>query len=47
MKTVYEMFFVLKNVHSWSFLELYNLPVALRGWFVEKYLEQASKANAK
>ena len=48
MEQVYELFFVLKNNANWSFLEMYNLPVALRKWFTEKYIElneKREKAN--
>ena len=47
MKNIYELFFVLKNNYAWSFLELYNLPVALRTWFVEKYVDLAEETAAK
>tara|TARA_R100000008_G_scaffold83058_1_gene67994 strand:- start:2667 stop:2852 length:186 start_codon:yes stop_codon:yes gene_type:complete len=36
MANVYEEFFLLKHHGSWSFFEAYNLPVALRRWFVER-----------
>jgi hypothetical protein len=47
MKNVYELFFILKNKSNWSFLEMYNLPIALRKWFVEKYIELAKEQNEK
>ena len=47
MKGVYEIFFQLKNNYNWSFIELYNLPVALRSWFVQKYVDQIEEQKAK
>ena len=47
MESIYTAFFQLKNNYNWSFLELYNLPVALRKWFIDKYLEEAKKQKEK
>ena len=33
----------MKHYANWSFLELYNLPIALRTWFVQQYIEQKEK----
>ena len=40
MKQVYEQFFLLKYHGGWSFIEAYNLPVALRNWFIERLADQ-------
>lgn len=37
----------MKNSHNWSFIEMYNLPVALRKWFVNRYAEMVRKQNEK
>jgi len=37
---VYEEFFLLKHHGGWSFTELYNLPVALRRWFLERMTDE-------
>ena len=41
MRGVYESFFHLKNGYNWSLAELYSLPVALRSWFIDMYVEKA------
>jgi hypothetical protein len=40
METVYEQFFYMKYVSSWSLAELYSLPIGLRNWFVERTIKQ-------
>ena len=40
MQNVYEQFFFLTHHGSWSFIEAYNLPVQLRGWFVRRLTKQ-------
>ena len=40
MEDVYEQFFFMQYKGGWSFIEAYNLPVGLRGWFVSKLIEQ-------
>ena len=40
MENVYEQFFFMQYKGGWSFIEAYNLPVGLRGWFVSKLIEQ-------
>tara|TARA_B100000287_G_C20671460_1_gene793527 strand:+ start:4100 stop:4276 length:177 start_codon:yes stop_codon:yes gene_type:complete len=50
MENVYEQFFLLKYHGGWSFMEAYNLPVALRTWFLErlsKQLKDEAEANKK
>ena len=39
-KAVYEQAFTLKYHGKWSFIEVYNLPVGLRYWFVERLKQQ-------
>ena len=50
----YEEIFSLKYHGNWSFIEAYNLPVQLRGWFVRRLTKQfqdekeaMEKANKK
>ena len=50
MEAVYEQFFALKHHGGWSFIEMYNLPIGLRNWFVErlkKQFEDEKKAYEK
>tara|TARA_Y100000296_G_C5045794_1_gene192215 strand:+ start:153 stop:410 length:258 start_codon:yes stop_codon:yes gene_type:complete len=37
---VYEEFFILKYHGGWSFFEAYNLPVAIRRWFIRRLEKQ-------
>ena len=43
MQSVYEAFFTLKHYGGWSLYELYNLPVGLRSWFLERTIEEYKK----
>ena len=43
MEQVYEMFFILKHYGGWSLYELYNLPVGLRQWFLDRTMEEYKK----
>tara|TARA_R110000824_G_scaffold1643_3_gene8122 strand:+ start:6605 stop:6772 length:168 start_codon:yes stop_codon:yes gene_type:complete len=43
MESVYEQFFLLKYYGSWSFIEVYNLPVGLRNWFIQRLVKQFEK----
>jgi hypothetical protein len=43
MKHVYKLFLAFKDNSNWSFLELYNLPVALRSWFIDEFVEQKER----
>lgn len=45
MEDVYEQFFFLKYRGGWSFSEAYNLPIGLRGWFVERLIRQIEQEN--
>lgn len=50
MENVYEQFFILKHYGSWSLIELYNLPVGLRQWWLERTIQEYEKekeANEK
>jgi len=40
---VYEVFFTLKHYGGWSLYELYNLPVGLRRWWLERTLKEYEK----
>jgi hypothetical protein len=42
---VYEQFFYLKYYGGFSLFESYNLPVALRKWFIEKLINQLKEEN--
>jgi len=49
-EALYEQFFLLKHFGGWSLIELYNLPVGLRLWFLkrlEKQFEQEKKEAEK
>ncbi len=40
MEQVYEQFFILKHFGGWSFIEMYNLPVGLRLWWIDRLQKQ-------
>jgi hypothetical protein len=40
---IYEEFFALKYHGGWSFFEAYNLPVAVRRWFLQRLIDQKEK----
>lgn len=40
MEAVYEQFFLLKHHGGWSFIEVYNLPIGLRQWFLKRLQKQ-------
>lgn len=42
---VYEQFFYLKYYGGFSLFEVYNLPVALRKWFLDKLINQLKEEN--
>jgi len=42
---VYEQFFYLKYYGGFSLLETYNLPIALRKWFIDKLINQLKDEN--
>lgn len=44
-QNIYEQFFYLKYYGGFSLFESYNLPVALRKWFVEKLIDQLKKES--
>ena len=43
MENVYEQFFLLKHHGGWSLFELYNLPIGLRKWFLERMVQEFEK----
>jgi hypothetical protein len=43
MEQVYESFFILKHYGGWSLFELYNLPIGLRKWWLERTIEEYKK----
>ncbi len=43
IEQVYESFFVLKHYGGWSLFELYNLPIGLRQWFLERTAKEYEK----
>ena len=45
MENVYEQFFVLKHHGGWSFIEVYNLPVGLRHWWLQRLEKQFKEEN--
>lgn len=47
IKSVYEEFFLLKYHGGWSFTEVYNLPVQIRRWFLDRLIKQFDKENAE
>jgi hypothetical protein len=44
-KVTYEEIMFLQHRGKFSFTEAYNLPVALRKWFVERNLERLKEMN--
>ena len=40
---VYESFFILKHYGGWSLFELYNLPVGLRKWWLDRTIKEYEK----
>jgi len=40
MESVYEEMFNLKHHGGWSFIEIYNLPIQLRRWFLKRLIKQ-------
>ncbi len=50
IQNVYEQFFTLKHHGGWSFIEMYNLPVGLRHWWIkrlEKHFKDENDAMKK
>lgn len=37
---IYEQMFFMNYTGNWSITELYNLPIGLRRWFIERTLKQ-------
>lgn len=40
IQNVYEEIFFLKHHGGWSFIEVYNLPIQIRRWFIERTHKQ-------
>jgi hypothetical protein len=40
IKDVYEQIFFMNYIGNWSITELYNLPIGLRRWFIERTIQQ-------
>ena len=40
---VYETFFILKHYGGWSLFELYNLPIGLRNWWLDRTNKEYEK----
>jgi hypothetical protein len=44
---VYEQFFILKHYGGWSLFELYNLPIALREWWLKRTIKEYEEESKK
>ena len=44
-ENIYEQFFFLKYYGGWSFTEVYNLPIKLREWFVNRLTRQQKEES--
>ncbi len=44
-KSIYEEFFLLKQYGNWTFVEVYNLPVLIRKWFLKRLTEEHKKVQ--
>lgn len=42
---VYIKIFQMKTYMNWSFEEVYMLPIPLRDWFYEKWIEENTKIH--
>ena len=40
---VYEKIYLMKTYMGWSFEEIYMLPIPLRDWFINKWIEDNKK----
>ncbi len=40
IESVYDQMFQLKYYGGWSFFELYNLPIQIRLWFLERLIKE-------
>jgi hypothetical protein len=45
IENVYEEMFLLKHYGGWSLFELYNLPISLRRWFLQRLNEEIERRN--
>lgn len=44
-QVVYEKLYLMKVHMGWSFEEAYMLPIPLREWFINKWVEQNTKSS--
>lgn len=42
-QVVYEKIYIMKAYMGWSFEEAYMLPIPLREWFINKWIEKNTK----
>ena len=47
IEATYEQFFLLKHHGGWSFMEVYNLPVGLRLWFLKRLQKHFKEEKAE
>jgi hypothetical protein len=45
MNSVYEQIYYMKTYMNWSFEEIYMLPITLRNWFFDKWMEDNTKKD--
>lgn len=43
INALYEKIYYMKTYMNWSFEEVYILPIVLRNWFFQKWIEEKSK----
>lgn len=43
VNSVYVKIFQMKTYMNWSFEEIYMLPIPLRNWFYDKWVEENTK----
>lgn len=41
----YEQIFLMTYHMNWSFFDAYSLPIKLRNWFFEKWIERKNSEN--
>jgi len=42
---LYEKIYIMKTYMGWSFEEIFLLPIPLRDWFINKWLEDNKKTE--
>ena len=45
INSVYEKIYNMKTYMGWSFNEAYSLPIVLRDWFFDRWLEDNGKKD--